>query len=96
MRLKISKSGLFTKQYLIVDAHGVKLYESSMSWGAKRQRFDQIDCVLLAPDHKLSVQIGQEVFTIPTNPGNEKHQTVIRTLVQEAQRSAAAGEPAAP
>jgi len=95
MSLKISNNSLFTKHYIIVDSDGIKLFEGALSWGAKRHRFQEIECVLLAPDHKLSIQIEQVVFTIPTSPENEKHQTVIRTLVQEVQRSAAAGEPAA-
>lgn len=58
----------------------------------RRFRFDEVACVLLAPDHTLSFQVGQEVFSVKTNPHNAKHQATITALVQalEASRSAEA------
>jgi hypothetical protein len=37
----------------------------------------------------LSFQVGQEVFTIQTEPEDARHQKAIATLVQELQRTGA-------
>jgi hypothetical protein len=91
MSLKITSSSLITKHYLIVDSGGVKFYESAAWGGAKRFQFNQIECVLMAPDHKLSFQVGNEVFSIPTKPDNAKHKAAIDALLQEVRRTKAAG-----
>lgn len=91
MALKITASSLFTKHYLAVDSGGVKFFESAGIGGARRFSFSQIECVLMSPDNKLSFQVGNEVFSIPTKPGNAKHQTVIETLLQEVRQSAGVG-----
>lgn len=88
MTLKISASSLFKNHYLTLDSGGVKFYESAGIGGARRFRFDQILCILMSPDNTLSFQVGQEVFSIKTNPSNPKHQAVINTLLQEVQRAA--------
>jgi hypothetical protein len=90
MSLQISASNLITKHFLAVRSDGVKFCEVSAFGGARRFRFAEIECILLAPDHKLSFQVGKETFSIPTNPNNAKHQTVIAALVQEVQRAATA------
>jgi len=87
MTLKISASSLFKNHYLKLDSKGIKFYESAAIGGAKRFRFNDILCILMAPDNTLSFQVGQEVFSIKTNPRNTKHQAVIDTLIQEVQRA---------
>ena len=89
MSLKISASNLFTKHYLLVRSDGVKFCEISAFGGPRHFRFADIECILLSPDHKLSFQVGKEVFSIPTNPNDAKHQTVIATLVSEVRRAGA-------
>ena len=89
MSLKISANSLFTKHFLIVDSGGVKFYDGTGFASAKRLQFGQIACVLMSPDHKLSFQVGNEVFSIPTKPGNPKHQATIDALLQEVRRTVA-------
>jgi len=89
MSLKITDNSLFTKHFLIVDSGGVKFYENAAFGGAKRFQFSQIKCVLMSPDHKLSFQVDNEVFSIPTKPGNTKHQATINALLQEVRRTVA-------
>ncbi|MEJ0090910.1 MAG: hypothetical protein WDM80_14355 [Limisphaerales bacterium] len=89
MSLKITENSLFKKHYLIVDSGGVKFYESAAFGGAKRFPFSQIKCLLMSPDHRLSFQVGNEVFSIPTKPGNTKHQATIEALLQELRRTVA-------
>jgi hypothetical protein len=91
MSLKISASSLFTKHYLMVDSNGVKFYETSAFGGPKRFPFSRIECVLMSPDNKLSFQVGNEVFAIPTKPSDAKHQAAINALLQEVRRSATGG-----
>ncbi len=82
MTLKINAGDLLTNRYLVVDSEGVKFCETSLGGGTRRFRFSDIECILISPDHKLSFQVGNEVFSIPTKPANEKHQTVISSLVR--------------
>ncbi len=88
MSLKITANSLLTKHFLMVDSGGVKFYDGTGFSGARRFRFSQIECVLMAPNHRLSFQVGQEVFSIPTKPGDPKHQSVIDFLLQEVRRPA--------
>ncbi len=90
MSLKINASSLFKKHYLLVDSGGVKFFDGSV-FGAKRFPFSKIACVLMSPDHKLSFQVSNEVFSIQTNPNKAKHQQVVTALLQEVQRTAHAG-----
>ena len=87
MSLKISASNLLTKHFLIVRSDGVKFCEISAFGSPRHFRFADIECILLAPDQKLSFQVGKEVFSIPTDPNNAQHQTVITTLVSEVRRA---------
>jgi hypothetical protein len=82
MSLEINASDLLTKRYLAIGSEGVKFCETSLGGGVRRFRYSEIHCILLSADHKLSFQVGKEIFTIPTNPDKEKHQTVIASLVQ--------------
>jgi len=85
MSLEINASDLVTKRYLAVGSEGVKFCETSLGGGVRRFRFSEIECILLSPEHKLSFQVGKEIFTIPTKPDKDKHKTVIATLVQAVQ-----------
>jgi hypothetical protein len=87
MALKITNRSFLTSHFLSVDSGGVK-FSGETSLGAKRFRFNQIDCILMSADHKLSFQVGREVFTIPTKPDDAKHQNVIACLLQEVRRNA--------
>jgi len=88
MSMKITNRSFLTSHFLSVDSSGVKFSGESALGGAKRFRFHQIECVLMSPDHKLSFQVGQEVFSIPIKPGDPKHQSVIDFLLHEVQRTA--------
>lgn len=87
MKHKIRVGGLISAQQLIVDDAGVKFSDSS-TFGFKRFFFAQIDCVLMAPDNKLSFQADNLVFTIPTKLDNAKHQAAIEALVENVRQSA--------
>jgi hypothetical protein len=86
MALKINASSLVTNHYLKLDSNGVDFAETSVG-GSRHFFFRDISCILMSADSTLSFQVGKEVFSIPTKPGNEKHQTVIETLVSEVRRA---------
>ena len=86
MSLKISNNSLFEKHFLSVDSDGLKFYNSGLL-GSRRFRFNQIETVLLSPTNVLSFQVGNEVFSIPTKPDDQKHRNVIDFLVQEVRRT---------
>jgi hypothetical protein len=90
MSLKIDASTLLVRLSLTVDSGGVLFYNGAFG-SAKRFRFRQIECLLLSADDKLSFQVGAEVFTIQTKPGNPKHQRVIDILAGELLRNADGG-----
>jgi hypothetical protein len=87
MAPKISAGSLFKNHYLVVKADRVLFYESTVGFGARRFRFVLIDCVLMAPDHTLSFQVGKEVFSIPTRPDKPRHQAAIAALVAGVQQT---------
>ena len=87
MSFKITNNSLFQKHFLIVDSNGVKFYNGALL-GSKRFGFNQIESVLLSPDHTLSFQVGNEVFSIPTKAQNPKHQNAVDFLLQEVRRTA--------
>jgi hypothetical protein len=89
MSLKISNDSLLARHYLIVDSSGVQFTDNS-ALGTKRLEFEKIECVLMSPDHKLSFQYGNEVFSIPVKSDNPSHQAVIDALLQEVRRTAGA------
>lgn len=90
MSLKITANSLISKHFLMVDSDGVKFYDGTGFASAKRFQFRQIECVLMSPDNKLSFQVGNEIFTIPTKPDNAKHKAAIDALLQELRRTTAA------
>jgi hypothetical protein len=89
MALKIDASSLVTRRYLDVSSDGVRFADTPVG-GSRRFRFREISCILMSADSKLSFQVGREVFSIPTKPGNKKHETVVATLVSEVRRAKSA------
>ena len=89
MSIKISTSGPVTDHYLVVHSDGVEFFHASNSDRTRHFRFTDIDCILMSPDNRLSLQVNEEVFSIPTDPNNHKHQTVIATLLWEVKRAGA-------
>lgn len=87
MSLKISNSNLVSKHYITVDSGGVQYFDNALIGGLKRVPFANIDCILMSPDHKLSLQMGTQVYTVQVNPEDPDHQTVINALLQEVRRS---------
>ncbi len=88
MALKIRANSLFVARSLTLDSAGVAFQETAAMGGTRRFAFGDIDCVLMSPDHVLSFQVGNEVFSIPTKPSNKKHQETISALVQCVRESA--------
>lgn len=41
-----------------------------------------VDCVLVSQDYVLSIQAGQEVFSIPFNPNNQEHAGLVDVLIR--------------
>jgi len=88
MSLKISNNSLVAKNYIVVDSGGVHYCYNTLLGGEKRMAFSQIDCILMSADHKLSIHMGSESYSIQVNPNDPKHQAVINALLQEVRRTA--------
>lgn len=80
MALKISTSTLFSRHYLVLKRDGIKFYDNNFL-GARSFKFHAIGCVMMSAEHVLSFQVGREVFSIPTKPGNAKHEAALAALL---------------
>ena len=85
MAYKIKANSAFVHRYLHVKSTGVVFRETAALGGTRRFRFDQIDAILMSPDHVLSFQVGNEVFSLPTRPGKKAHQAAIDELLRQVQ-----------
>ena len=81
MALTIRANTFFTKRGLKVDSEGVTHLETSFLGGRRKFSFREIGCVLMSSQCVLSFQVGSEVFSVPTNPRNRRHQETIQALV---------------
>jgi hypothetical protein len=88
MAAKIKSSSLLSASTLEVNSAGVIFRESSGFSSVRRFSFGQIDLILMSPANILSFQVGREVFSIQTKPGDKTHQQIIDNLLQEVGRSA--------
>jgi len=87
MALKINAGNLLENRSLTVLSDGVAFCETAFTGGKRHFRFHEIGCILLSPEHKLSFQVGKEVFSIPTKPNDTKHQEVIAAFVRQVQQA---------
>jgi hypothetical protein len=87
MALKIKANSFFMTRWLEVRSDGVRFCETAALGGVRQFKFEQVECVLLSAEGLLSFQVGQEVFSLPVKPGQEKHQKVIDALLQEVRRA---------
>jgi hypothetical protein len=84
----IRANSFLCKCSLKVDLSGV-YYQKIVCFGSIRQfSYDQIDAVLMADNSELSIQSGQKVLTIQTDPNDPEHQLAIQALTQGVRRSA--------
>jgi len=86
MALRIKANTFFTRHTLEVHSGGVTFCEIAGIGGARNFSFAQIELILMSPAHRLSFQVGREVFSIPTKPAKKTHQQVINALLQEVRR----------
>ena len=86
MALKIKANSLFEARSLTLDSAGVAFQETGIG-GSRRFTFGEIKCILMSPDHVLSFQVGNEVFSVPTKPNNKKHQETIAAMMQYVRES---------
>ena len=98
MTYKIKANSLFMVRYLKVTDWGVVYVETALMGGKRKFNYGQIDYVLMSPTNVLSFQVGNQVFSIPTNPYKAKHQQAIAQLMARVQASAqhAGGFPVLP
>jgi hypothetical protein len=87
MKYRINASTAFVRRYLQVDDKGMVYFETALFSKTRRFSFDQIDFILLNDAGLLSVQIGREVFSVPTKSKDKKHQEAVQMLIREAERT---------
>ena len=82
--MKIDASNFFERLYLEVEADGIKFSQPKLTNNVRRFRFTEIECVLMSSEHKLSFQVGREVFSIPTK---ENHRKIVEDLVSKVRQA---------
>ncbi len=82
MALKITASDLITRRYVAVHEDYVEFCTTALVGGVKKLRYPDIDAVLLSAKGLLSLHVGTEIYSLPTKPGDPKHQEVIDALVR--------------
>lgn len=87
MGWKIKSNSLFIQRYLVVDSFGVTFCETAFTGGKRKFRFDQIDCVCMSPENLLSLQVGNEIFSLPVNPRKKRHQEAVSALLNGLART---------
>lgn len=88
MAMKIDASTLLEKCFLKVRDHDVVYYRSVFIGGGQRTfRYEQIDCILMSPAGELSLQVGQETFTLATKRAKRQHQRAIEHLLERMRTS---------
>jgi hypothetical protein len=87
MSLKIKAGFWINPRFLQVDSRGVTYSEFGLAGGKKTFAFRDVQCILMSSDHTLSFQIANKTYSIPTKPGNRKHQATIGMLVHEVERT---------
>ena len=89
MTLRIKHGGFLTPRLqLRLRPDGVKWIDTGALFAHWRHfRFDEIDYVLMSPDHRLTLQAGRTYFTIPTRPDKRGHQEFLQELLRHLQRS---------
>lgn len=93
MALIIRANSWFVSRYLKLKDHGVEFMETAAMGGKRKITFGQISFVLMSPKHVLSLQVGNEVFSIQTKPNKAKHQAVIDGLLAGVGRDRSVGFP---
>ena len=91
MRYTIRANTFMTNRYLKVKDSGIEFCETSTFGGVQRFRFDQIECILISPDHVLSFQVGKQVFSLPVQPKKKKHKETVKQLLAGVKRSLRSG-----
>lgn len=87
MRLKITEGGFVTKRWLKLDSSGIIFCEHAVFTKRYRAAFGDVICILMSPDHRLSIQLPDNIFTIATKPHKQQHQETIKALVREVYRA---------
>lgn len=83
MGLKIQSNTLIENRYLKVQPDGVIFCQTAFVGGTRCFGFHQIQTVLLSGTNVLSIQVGNEVFSLPVKPYKRHHMEVTETLVRE-------------
>jgi hypothetical protein len=86
MSFKITNNSLLERHYLEVRSDGIRFFYGALL-AARRFRFAQIESVLLSSDSKLSIQVNDEVFSIPMNSENPNHKMALDFLLNEVRRT---------
>jgi hypothetical protein len=83
----IKASTLIERRYLELEEAGVRFCSSAISSAGRRFRFDDVRGIVVSMDDVLSFQVGEEVFSVPTKPGDAAHAEVVDLFVRAVRRA---------
>jgi hypothetical protein len=83
MDLKIRESGPFVRRSLAVLPAAI-IYEQKDFEGSQERRFQfrEIECILLAANDELSLQVKGKVYAIQIRPQEKQHRQAIKNLLE--------------
>ena len=87
MNFTIKAHGFFVAHSLKISEQGVVFENSAVSRIKRRVAFNQIDGMLMSEKNVLSIQVGSELFSIPTSSENPQHTEAIDAMVKAVQAS---------
>lgn len=88
MKYRIAASSFLESHRLEVKPDEVVYRQTALAGGVRRIKFHQIELILLSPDNLLSLQMGNEVFSIPFKPQDAKHQSALAELLRLVNQTA--------
>ncbi len=92
MALKIKQSSLVESKAIVVKpARVVVADQSNILTGKTSHDYREVDAILLGDDFVLSVQFGDEVFSIQARPDKPVHQETIDALVANVKAAQGVG-----
>lgn len=88
MKYRITVSSFFETHSLEVKPDEVVYRQTAFSGGVRRIKFYQIELILISPGNLLSLQVGNEVLSIPFKPQDAKHQSALAELLRLVNQTA--------
>jgi hypothetical protein len=80
--MKITANTLVQHRYMRITDRGFEYCETAIRAHVERFPYIAIDSIIVSPSHDITIQVGENVFTLPYKPQHPKHQAFISALLE--------------